>query len=105
MENTLNELKLKHIANKYFNYHSIASNTPHAHITFLSNNVFGLSFCNRVELAYSSLTSPLKVLINNDFFYQAYPGWWKSIYTKRQYNRLKRKAVIRFMEAFYEICN
>lgn len=60
-------------------------------------------FRTSVELAYASLSAPLQKIINNDFFYQDYPGWWKLIYKKNNYERLKRLAVTSFLEAFYEM--
>ena len=61
------------------------------------------SFPFIVELAYSLLPYPLKQIINNDFFYQAYPGWWKSIYKKNNYLKLRALAVNTFLEAYHEI--
>lgn len=68
-----------------------------------TNNKKLESFLSAVELAYSSLSAPLKRIINNDFFYQDYPGWWKLIYKKNNYQRLKAIAVNNFLEIFYEI--
>ena len=61
------------------------------------------SFQTSVEFAYSSLSAPLKRIINNDFFYQDYPGWWKLIYKKNDYQRLRKQAVTSFLEVFYAI--
>ena len=61
------------------------------------------NFCFTVELAYSSLSAPLKRIINNDFFYQDYPGWWKLCYKRHEYLKLRELAIKRFMEAYYEI--
>lgn len=61
------------------------------------------SFLSAVELAYSSLSAPLQKIINNDFFYQDYPGWWKFLYKKSSYQRLKNQAIDQFLEVFYEI--
>lgn len=60
-------------------------------------------FCVCVELAYMSLSAPLRRIINNDFFYQDYPGWWKLSYRKHQYLKLRELAIKKFMEAYYEI--
>ena len=55
-------------------------------------------FVVRVRKAYSRLNQEEKKIINNDFFYQEYPDWWKKLYTKSTYYRLKQKSMIRFKE-------
>ena len=55
-------------------------------------------FVVRVRKAYSRLNQQEKKIINNDFFYQEYPDWWKKLYTKSTYYRLKQKSMIRFKE-------
>lgn len=70
--------------------------------SFLKNKRLS-SFQSAVELAYASLSAPLQKIINNDFFYQDYPGWWKLIYKKNNYQRLKAIAINDFLEVFYEI--
>ncbi len=62
-----------------------------------------IKFCSCVELSFLSLPAPLRRIINNDFFYQDYPGWWKLCYSKHQYLKLKELAIKKFMEAYYEI--
>ena len=44
-----------------------------------------------------------KEFINNDFFYQDYPGWWKLTYKKSNYMKLRNDAINKFLEVFYEI--
>ena len=61
------------------------------------------SFLTAVELAYASLSAPLQKIINNDFFYQDYPGWWKLTYKKSNYMKLRNDAINKFLEVFYEI--
>lgn len=98
MEKLINEQLLKKIANKYLSLVCLYPNGIYLNQSL--NPTY--QFYNKVELAYSLLPSPLKSIINNDFFYQDYPGWWKSLYRKRAYQKLKRKAVDLFLEAFYE---
>ena len=59
-----------------------------------------VAFVNRVRKAYYQLDDLEKVFINNDFFYEEYPNWWKSIYSKSTYYRLKKRSMKRFKEAF-----
>lgn len=73
------------------------------HLSSNSRNQKLESFLSAVELAYSSLSAPLKRIINNDFFYQDYPGWWKLIYKKNNYQKLKALAIDNFLEIFHEI--
>lgn len=54
----------------------------------------------RVENAFESLTEIEKEFINNDFFYQAYPNWWKKYYTRSKYYLIKKRSMMSFLEAF-----
>ena len=54
----------------------------------------------KVNDAYSTLNDIEKAIINNDFFYQNYPLWWKSSFRRSTYYRYKNKAMIHFVEAF-----
>ena len=92
------EQKLKSIAKLYLNL-LITKETKK---NTINNNRID-SFRSAVELAYSSLSAPLQKIINNDFFYQDYPGWWRLIYKKNNYHKLKNAAISSFLEAFYEI--
>ena len=74
----------------------------------ISNNYLNFSnpfiqFCFDVENAFYSLPSPLRKIINNEFFYQDFPEWWKSIYSKKHFTQLKKIAIYKFMEAYGEI--
>ena len=104
MEQTILELKIRHIAKKYLshNFYSYPSQKAQSHILRF-DFIFHSSFQRKVELAFNSLSSPLKIIINNEFFYQDYPGWWKKKYSKKKYQKLKRKACTLFLEVFYEV--
>ena len=54
----------------------------------------------RVENAFESLTDIEKEFINNDFFYQTYPNWWKKYYTRSKYYLIKKRSMQAFLEAF-----
>lgn len=92
------ELKIQNIAKLYI--HSITKTKQR---TFKRKYNEISSFLSAVEIAYSSLSAPLQRIINNDFFYQDYPGWWKLTYKKNNYQKLKATAVSKFLELFYEI--
>ena len=57
----------------------------------------------RVEKAYRSLYERERNLINNEFFFQNYQNWWIGIYSKTSFYRFKKKAMLRFLEAFYHV--
>ncbi len=61
-----------------------------------------IQFCFTVEQAFYSLSSPLQKIINNEFFYQAYKGWWKEIYSEKHFRKLRKLAIYKFMEAYYD---
>ena len=54
-----------------------------------------------VENAYRSLDAKGRNLINNEFFFQNYHDWWIGLYSKTSFYRFKRKAMLKFLEAFY----
>ena len=58
-------------------------------------------FYKRVELAFSKLCYDEKLIINNDFFYNDYYGWWKIVFTKTEYLRKRRMAVRHFRRLVY----
>ena len=58
------------------------------------------SYIMRVKYAYNKLDLIDKRIINNDFFFQEYPGWWVDIYSKSTYYRLRSRSIKNFLEAF-----
>ena len=58
-------------------------------------------YLSKVEAAYQTLDAREQNLINNEFFYQNYHNWWTSLYPKTSFYRFKRKAMLKFLEAFY----
>ena len=60
-------------------------------------------FISKVQQAYETLDDNEKNLINNEFFYQDFPEWWKPIYSKKHFTQLKKIAIYKFMEAYGEI--
>lgn len=55
----------------------------------------------KVSSAYRILSDREKNLINNEFFFQNYQHWWVGLYSKANFYRFKRKAMLKFLEAFY----
>ena len=55
----------------------------------------------KVCAAFDSLNETEKNLINNEFFFQSYHHWWESIYSKATFYRYKKKAMLKFLGAFY----
>ena len=98
MSHRRKEQKIRNIAKLYLL--SIAHNS-YSFINPKSTNI--RSFQSAVELAYLTLDAPLQKIINNEFFYQDYPGWWELLYKKNEYLKLKNTAVNKFLEVFYEL--
>ena len=59
-------------------------------------------YYHSVEVAFMKLNEDEKLVINNDYFYNDYFGWWKYYYTERQYLQLKKKAEKNFLRNYYE---
>ena len=59
------------------------------------------SYLEKVFKAFASLSDMERNLINNEFFYQSYHNWWESIYSKATFYRYKKKAMVKFLGAFY----
>ena len=62
-----------------------------------------VKYFSDVEEAFSKLTKEYQRIINNEYFYEAYRGWWTKLYKPSLFKRLKRDATKRFVEVFYEI--
>ena len=54
----------------------------------------------RVRETYNKLDALEKAFINNDFFYQNYPDWWKDTFSKTTYYRLRRQSMRHFLQVF-----
>ncbi len=95
------ETKLSQIAKNYISIqNAFLTHTISSKYEDISNPF--IQFCLGVEQAFYSLSSPLKKIINNEFFYQAYQGWWKEIYNAHHFKQLRKVAIYKFMEAYYE---
>lgn len=58
-------------------------------------------YVEKVGRAFARLNEGERNLINNEFFFQSYHSWWETIYSKATFYRYKKKAMMRFLEAFY----
>ena len=58
-------------------------------------------YLSKVYKAFNSLNEAERNLINNEFFFQSYHYWWESIYSKATFYRYKKRAMMKFLGAFY----
>ena len=58
-------------------------------------------YLSKVYKAFSVLNDAERNLINNEFFFQSYHYWWESIYSKATFYRYKKRAMLKFLGAFY----
>lgn len=65
------------------------------------DNEDSTQYMDKVSKAFALLSPSEKNLINNEFFYQSYNNWWESIYSKATFYRYKKRAMVKFLEAFY----
>lgn len=102
MKRTKNELAIKEIVRIYFvaleqiRKEKFSSGEEDCYSPFVK-------YYQDVEKAFSRLNQEKKSIINNEFFYQAYYGWWTNKYKPRAFMRIKKVAIKEFLEAFYEI--
>lgn len=57
-------------------------------------------FVIKMRNAFNKLSEKEKEMINNEYFYQDYPYWWKKKYSKSSFEKIKRRSVVSFLEAF-----
>ena len=90
-----NELKtlVEGIANQYFTSLKILSESK-------KGKKKEALFVNRVKNAYATLDCLEQRIINNEFFYQEYPDWWRHTYCRSTFYRIKKKSMKNFLEAF-----
>ncbi len=58
------------------------------------------SFIERCNDSFNSLDAIDKEIINNEFFYQDAPNWWKTRYGKGDFERRKKVAMKEFVLNF-----
>ena len=89
------ELEISGLAGLYFKARCMRFDINHPSYTNKS------SLMSIIQRAYSSLIAEERIVINNEFFYQSYPGWWKKRYSPRAFHKLKERSMSHFLEAFY----
>lgn len=64
-----------------------------------------ISVVNQIINAYELLELDERKIINNEFFCQDYPFWWKSKYSKEDFKVLKFFAMSHFVEVYQDGIN
>ena len=54
----------------------------------------------RIENSYQNLESFERMIINNDFFYNDYAGWWQNYCSRSEYIKRRRHAINQFLRNF-----
>lgn len=54
----------------------------------------------RIENSYQNLESFERMIINNDFFYNDYAGWWQNYCSRNEYIKRRRRAINQFLRNF-----
>ncbi len=90
------------ISRLYFSSERIEERNCLKDINFKRVNNLHDTFVTRVEKTYLKLDPLEQLVINNDFFYEDYPGWWEDIFSQKTYSFLRRKSIIHFLNVFYE---
>ena len=96
------EEEIKHIANIYFiSLRHICSNK----LSSGEDDVYSpfYRYYSDVEEAFKRLSIEHKTIINNEYFYDAYKGWWGKFYTEAKFKKVKKNAIKEFVENYYEI--
>ena len=68
-----------------------------------SQNMEQIPICAAIRtlIAYKNLSPIYQEIINNEFFYQNYDGWWKDIYSPKEFKEKKIIAMEKFL-SYYE---
>ena len=92
---------MKEIATVYFRARRMLTNYPDV----LTDSQFHqiCSYIYTVLYSYTKLTSNEKQFLNNEYFYGANEGWWKSSLTEAQYKAMQKQSITNFMRNFYEV--
>ena len=61
------------------------------------------SYIYSVLYSYTKLPIDEKRFINNEFFYAANDGWWKSSLTLNEYKKVQKESIEHFLTYFYEV--
>ena len=95
--------KMQFLASTYFTSLFKSERIPTLHDSDQEEVVAPLKvFINRMQSTFLTLNKEEQKIINNDYFFEDYPYWWESIYSKKDYFQIKRQALIHFLRTFYE---
>ena len=98
IEKQINEITYKYfVSRKQYNLMSFSSGEDDYF------NPYYVYYRN-VEIAFSKLNETEQLIINNDYFYNDYYDWWKLLFPKKKYQKMKREAVRKFVRLVYENC-
>ena len=87
--NLNDKTKIKLIAKQYgASCHNIVS---------FNSNYSDIYFVEVLKKAFSKMSLQGQTYINNSYFYQDKNNWWKDIYSKPTYYRLKKKYLSEFI--------
>lgn len=65
------------------------------------NSTLLCCYISKVKKAFQHLNEDEQSFINNEYFYEAPPYWWKKNYTLQTYNQIKQTAIEHFLEVFH----
>ena len=54
-----------------------------------------------INQCFEKLEENEKEIINNEFFFQEYPMWWKDKYSPKSFVKYKKLAIRHFLEVYY----
>ena len=66
-----------------------------------SNTRMFINYIQAVQKAYERLDEKEKKCLNNEYFYDDKPEWWKKDINEKEFEQLLNRTVIHFMEGFY----
>lgn len=102
MRQKLNET-IRNIANGY----RVSKKVLRDNVSFSSDDINYQNpwymFYRDCEIAFSKLDDDEKFVISYEYFAPLKSGWWKKFYIKKDFMRISRSAVRKFVRYFYEI--
>ena len=79
------------------NYKNVEKIVNRIAINYLSSTDNHAQYFNLVNESFSKLSFVSQQIINNEFFFNDYPFWWEKYYSKKQFIKLKKKAMNQFL--------
>ena len=93
------ENKIINIRQAYINHllatdFGVRTSKTNNNLQFYKSDKFNLI----IETSYSHLSKLDQLIINNEFFYGDYPGWWRKYFSSPLFFKLRKEAMKRFLE-------